>query len=85
MDTNMDISRRIFDKLDKLDERLDNMDKSLLRQTITLEEHVKRTNLLEEEIRPMKKHMLILYAFGKIFGGMAVLAAIIEGFYQIIR
>lgn len=48
------------------------IDKSLLRNTITLEEHVKRTNLLEQqvssfqgEIKPIQEHVQNVQGVGK--------------------
>jgi hypothetical protein len=41
---------RIDGKLDKLDDRLDEQGKTLAKQQVVLEEHVKRSNLLEAKI-----------------------------------
>ena len=53
-----------MDKLDKIEEHLANIDKTLIRNTVTLEEHIKRTALLERDlinfhgdIRPNQKHV----------------------------
>jgi hypothetical protein len=48
-------NKRLADKLDKLDERLDEMSGILLRNTISLEEHIKRTNLLESRLAPIER------------------------------
>ena len=41
---------KIDSKLDKLDDRLDEQGKTLVKQQAILDEHVKRTNLLEDKI-----------------------------------
>lgn len=41
---------RMDDKLDRLDGRLDSMDTTLVKQQAILDEHVRRTNLLEGKI-----------------------------------
>lgn len=42
------ILERIEAKVDRLDARADKQDMTLVRNTVTLEEHVRRTNLLEK-------------------------------------
>lgn len=76
---------RIFDKIEKIDDKLETMDKSLLRNTITLEEHVRRTNLLENEVRPLKKHVVIVESIFKIIGFCATLAGIAKVLYELGR
>lgn len=58
---------RFDSKFDKFDERFDKYNETLIRNTITLEDHVKRTNLLETkifhvetEVTGLKEHMTIV-------------------------
>lgn len=74
---------RIFNKIDKMDERLNNIDTSLVRQTVSLEEHVKRTNLLEDEIKPIKKHIYFVNAVFRIIGLLSTISGIIVAAYEI--
>ena len=46
---------RIDGKLDKLDDRLDGQGNILAKQQVSLDEHVKRTNLLEAKLEEDKK------------------------------
>lgn len=46
---------RIDGKLDKLDDRMDNQGNILSKQQVSLDEHVKRTNLLEQKLEEDKK------------------------------
>lgn len=52
----------------KLDDRLDSVDKTLIRNTVSLEQHIKRTDMLEayvkekdvsigQELAPIKNHV----------------------------
>lgn len=45
---------RIEDKIDNLNDKVGSIDRTLAEQHISLKEHIKRTNLLEAEIKPLK-------------------------------
>jgi len=47
----------VITKLDKLDERIDSVDKTLIKNTSSLEEHMRRTELLETDLAPIKTHV----------------------------
>lgn len=49
---------RIDTKIDKLDDRLDGMSTTLIRQESSIEEHVRRTNLLEARIEAEAKALV---------------------------
>ena len=49
---------RIEEKLDKIDERIDNIDKNLAVNNTLLEYHIKRTDMLEQEIKPLKAGLI---------------------------
>lgn len=51
------LTQLILTKVDKLDTRQDEMDKTLIRNTVSLEEHMRRTNILEQQIVPIKAHV----------------------------
>ncbi len=48
---------RIEDKIDKLSEHLGKIDSTLSAQHVSLEHHIKRTDLLEGQVAPIKKHV----------------------------
>lgn len=62
----MESNDRLIRVLEKMEERLDNLDTTMVKNTLSLEEHVKRTNLLEEQIKPIKKHVDMVNAGAKI-------------------
>lgn len=47
----------VNEKLERLDSRLDSVDLTLVKQQIILEEHVKRTNLLEDKVETDKTNL----------------------------
>jgi archaellum component FlaC len=49
---------RIEEKLDKIDERIDNIDKHLAVYNSELKFHIKRTDLLEQELKPIKSSLV---------------------------
>jgi predicted nucleic acid-binding Zn-ribbon protein len=52
-----EIVQKIDGKLDRLDGRLDSVDVTLAKQQVTLDEHVRRTNLLETQVKPLEHHI----------------------------
>lgn len=74
--------KRVLDKLDKLDERLDKIDITLIKQQAILDEHVRRSlsneetlDLYRKEFEPVKQHVLYVNFVFKIFLFLATLAA----------
>jgi hypothetical protein len=47
---------RIEAKLDKVDERVDRVDVTLSAQHVSLTEHMRRTEILEEKVEPLVLH-----------------------------
>jgi hypothetical protein len=54
--------RRVLELLDRLDGRLDTVDQTLVRNTVSLEEHIKRTNMLEEHVKGLEKELTPVHA-----------------------
>lgn len=75
--------QRILDKLDEMDKRIDNIDITLAKQHVSLEEHIKRTNLLEEQLKPVNKHVDMVNGALKLLGFIAVLLAAFESIKNI--
>lgn len=74
-----EILDRIEAKVDKLDDRLDLVDITLVKQEANLKEHMRRTHLLEgkvehieteiqKELEPVKKHVNQVKIVAKIIG-----------------
>lgn len=85
---NNDKIDKVLEKLDKIDERVDRIDVTLGKQEVHLEEHIRRTNILEGQIKenevraekdlaPIKKHVTLVNTVVKILiflGGLAGVA-----------
>lgn len=76
---------RIEAKVDKLDERLDSIDKTLAAQHVSLEEHIRRTALLESEVAPIKKHVVMVQGGLALIGGIATVAGLIVAGIEIVN
>lgn len=50
----METNDWLINRLDKLNEKQDEMNSILIENTTSLKEHMRRTELLEEEIKPIK-------------------------------
>lgn len=57
MDNNTKLMDIVINKLNALDENISSIDKTLARNTVSLEEHIKRTNLLEKKLEPVEAHV----------------------------
>lgn len=66
---------RIETKLDKVSEDITDIKITMTRNTASLEEHVRRTNILEKKVAPMWKTYITLAG---IVGLTFIVAAIIE-------
>lgn len=69
---------RVHDKLDKLDNRMDKIDLTQVAILKDLKYHIKRTNLLENELHPIKNRYQQLIGVLKLAGWVAACSAIIE-------
>lgn len=71
---------RLEGKIDTIQNHLGSIDVTLAKQSVILEEHVKRTNLLEKKIEPIESHVKLLKSIAKIisFVGMGVILKIIH-------
>jgi len=79
-----DRATRVEDKLDQIADKLGHIDVTLVRQNLTLEEHVRRTEALEAIIEPIHTKMAMAEGGLKLLGFLAVLIAIFEGLLKIL-
>jgi len=59
---------KIEEKIDKIADKVGEINTTLAEQHTTLKEHIRRTEILEEEMRPIKKHVVIVNAMMKFLG-----------------
>lgn len=77
-------NNKLEDKLDKVIEQQGEMNVTLAKQSVILEEHVKRTNLLELKIAPIEKHVVMVHGVLKFIGILGILAAIVESVVKVL-
>ena len=65
---------KIENKVDKLDTRLDRVDITLAKQEEQLAEHIRRTNLLEEQMKPVEDHVKHMSGALKLFGVISIVS-----------
>ncbi len=77
--------KQVIDKLEVMDKRLDNIDITLTKQAKDLEYHILRTNILQDKIQPIEKHVIfinnatkIIIAIGSFIGFCAMIYAAIK-------
>lgn len=76
---------RIENKIDKIVDHISSIDVTLAAQHMSLEEHIKRTNLLEEQIEPLKKHTANVEGVVKFIILIATVGAGVEGLFMILK
>lgn len=64
----------IKDKLGTIDSTLVRMDVTLAKQSVQLAEHMKRTEMLEERVAPIERHVIQVGAILKLLTFIAVVA-----------
>lgn len=71
----------VIGMLEGMDKRLDSIDITLARQAKDLEYHIKRTDLLEAEVKPIREHVTLITTGVKILMGLGALIGFIAGVY----
>ncbi len=69
---------RIHEKLDKVVDSISEINVTLARQAVSLEEHIKRSNMLEAKMVPVERHVAMVNGALKFVGLLGVLAGILE-------
>lgn len=70
--------KRIESKLDDMNDHMASMDIKLGQQHISLKEHMRRTALLEDDMKPIRKKMAMFEGALQLIGVMAAIAALVE-------
>lgn len=63
-------------RLEEIERLLASLDKTLALNTAHLEEHIRRTELLEEEVKPIKRHVEQIRGAGKLLAILALIASL---------
>lgn len=77
--------KAIIEILEKIDNKINNVDITLAKQAKDIEYHIKRTDLLEEKVRLVKEHVVfvknlitVIMSLGGVIGFVAVVYAAIK-------
>jgi hypothetical protein len=74
----MDQQERLEKKIDKVFEKIASIDVTLAKQHVSIDEHIRRTNILENDIRPIKAHVNRVEGALKVLGASSVIGALIK-------
>jgi hypothetical protein len=69
---------RIEDKVDVIIYRISNIDITAAKQQVSLDEHIRRTAILESELEPIKNHVAMVHGVLKFIGLVSVVVGVIE-------
>jgi hypothetical protein len=64
--------------LERIERQLIRIDKTLAAQHIVLKEHIRRTELLEGQLEPIKKHVAMVNGALKFIGLLGIISGILE-------
>lgn len=70
-------------KLEAIDDKLGQQAETLARLTTSVEHHVKRTDLLEQRVEPINKHVIVVQGIIKSLSVVAILVGILKAFQLI--
>ncbi len=78
-------------KLNKVEDRLDTMDKTMIKQESNLEAHMRRSDLLEnsqndlkEAVKPLLKVYVVAWGITKIVSGLGLVVGILVGISKLL-
>ena len=74
---------KIEEKIDLVENHLDSINVTLVRNTSSLEEHIRRTELLEKKLEPIEIHVTQMQGAFKFIGVVAVVAGLVLTLMQI--
>ena len=74
---------KLNQKLDKIDQRIDSIDKHLAVYNTELKFHVKRTDMLEEEIKPIKSSLIKAQGALCFIGIIATIVSVVIAFFGV--
>ena len=85
MDYEKELLQEILKSVDRLDVSVDAINITLAKQESHLEEHIRRTELLEEEMKPVRDHVQRVNGLLLIFAGIFACIAAVKGFLEIFQ
>lgn len=75
--------KTLDEKVEHIIEVIHNIDKTLDRNTASLELHMKRTDLLEKKLEPVEKHVAAMNGAFKLLGVLSLLVGMFATIYKV--
>ncbi len=75
---------RIEDKIDSLSTHLSSIDSTLAGQHVQLSEHIRRTSILEDTVKPIKEHVDMVKGAMKLIAIIGSIILVAEGLKALI-
>lgn len=72
-------------KIDKLHDKINSIDVTLAKQHESLKDHIRRTEILEESLDPIQKHVLMTHAGLKIVSALVIALGCVEGLLALLN
>lgn len=85
MDFEKELLSEMSKTLERLDTSVDNINITLGKQEVHLAEHIRRTELLEESLKPIQEHVNRVNALMLALGGLFALLGAIKTVIEIIH
>ncbi len=76
----MTFEDRVFEKLDQIAEAQSDIKVTLAQQQVILDEHIRRTELLEKELDPVTKHVSRVEGALKLLGVLSAVGGLMRLF-----
>jgi chromosome segregation ATPase len=88
--TDRKLLEKLDEKMDKVEEKLGSIDVTLAKNTSSLDEHIRRTELAEEaisiiknEMAPIQKHVTQVHTIFQAIGFVSVVVSIAAGVVKV--
>jgi hypothetical protein len=85
MDYEKELLQEMSKSLERLDVSVDSINVTLAVQAEQLKHHILRTELLEEEMKPVREHVSRVNALLLLFGGILALLGAIKTVVEIVQ
>lgn len=85
MDYEKELLQEITKSLERLDTSVDSINVTLAKQEVHLADHIRRTELLEEEMRPVRDHVNRINALMLLLGGILALLGAVKTVVEIFK
>lgn len=83
---------KLDNKVDRIDQRLDNLDITSVKQSLILDEHQRRSlaneesvSLLRQEFKPVERHVIIFNGILKAVGVLATMSGVATGLLKLVE